>query len=118
MSDIEIDEELQILQARIEEVRWKKEEARKVAEEERRRVEEARRWAEKEERGVEEMRKAEERKKAEEERRQTAAAAATRVREGVDKGEGPSGTQEEAAGVKRRKDGYVIFSFKKAPELI
>ena len=49
MSDIEIDEELQALQVCIEEVRWKKEEAWKVAEEERRKVKEARRRAEEEE---------------------------------------------------------------------
>ena len=57
------------------------------------------------------MRKVEERKKAEDEQRQMVAVA--KVHKGVDKGEGPSGMQEEAVGVKQRKDGYVISSSKK-----
>ena len=71
------------------------------------------RRAEEEERQAEEMRKVEERKKAEDERRQMVVAAAAKVCEGVDKSDGPSGTQEEAAGVKWRKDRYVISSSKK-----
>jgi len=91
MSDLE--NELQALEARIEAVKQKKEEARRVAEEE------ARKAAEEEARKSTEA----QRRAQEEKRQHTAAAAAANVRRNADSG--PSGTQAgSSAGAKQRKN--------------
>ena len=99
MSDLE--NELQALEACIEAVKQKKEEARRAAEEEVKKAAEAARKA-----VEEEARKSAEAQRwvQEEKRQHTAAAAAANVRKNADSG--PSGTQTgSSAGVKQRKNG-------------